>query len=128
VIEELAPGTEPASRRASGLAATSGKVWVNTRSGKCWKSGSRYYGATKQGEFMIEKEAVQKGYQSANGGTQVEMERALFWLRSGEGRLRRDREIRVVGDERTAYYHGITPARGFAVAAGDGDTGAAASV
>jgi hypothetical protein len=26
------PGTEPASRRASGLAATSGKVWVNTRS------------------------------------------------------------------------------------------------
>ena len=28
------PATEPTSRRASGLAATSGKVWVNTRSGK----------------------------------------------------------------------------------------------
>jgi hypothetical protein len=56
------PGTEPASRRASGLAATSGKVWVNTRSGKYWKPGSRYYGATKQAEFMTEKEAVQKGY------------------------------------------------------------------
>jgi len=60
------PGTEPASRRASGLAATSGKVWVNTRSGKYWKPGSRYYGATKQGEFMTEKEAVQKGYRPAN--------------------------------------------------------------
>jgi hypothetical protein len=61
------PGTEPASRRASGLAATSGKVWVNTRSGKYWKPGSRYYGATKQGEFITEKEAVQKGYRPANG-------------------------------------------------------------
>jgi hypothetical protein len=61
------PGTEPASRRASGLAATSGKVWVNTRSGKYWKPGSRYYGATKQGEFMTEKEAIQKGYRPANG-------------------------------------------------------------
>jgi len=61
------PGTEPASRRASGLAATSGKVWVNTRSGKYWRPGSRYYGATKQGEFMTEKEAVQKGYRPANG-------------------------------------------------------------
>jgi hypothetical protein len=61
------PGTEPASRRASGLAATSGTVWVNTRSGKYWKPGSRYYGVTKQGEFMTEKEAIQKGYRPANG-------------------------------------------------------------
>ena len=45
----------------------SGKVWVNTRSGKYWKPGSRYYGKTKQGEYMSEKEAVQKGYQPANG-------------------------------------------------------------
>jgi hypothetical protein len=49
------------------IAATSGKVWVNTRSGKYWKPGSRYYGATKQGEFMTEKEAIQKGYRPANG-------------------------------------------------------------
>jgi hypothetical protein len=61
------PGTEPPSRRATGLGATSGKVWVNTRSGKYWKPGSRYYGVTKKGEFMTEKEAIQKGYQPANG-------------------------------------------------------------
>jgi ubiquinone/menaquinone biosynthesis C-methylase UbiE len=26
------------------------KVWVNTRFGKYWKSGSRFYGKTKQGK------------------------------------------------------------------------------
>jgi hypothetical protein len=43
------PGTEPPSRRATGLGATSGKVWVNTRSGKYWKPGSRYYGVNEEG-------------------------------------------------------------------------------
>jgi hypothetical protein len=44
-----------------------GDVWVNTKSGKYWKPGSRYYGKTKQGEYLSEKEAVQKGYLPANG-------------------------------------------------------------
>src|ERR1700726_1607148 len=48
-------------------ADTAGQVWVNTRSGKYWKPGSRYYGTTKQGQYMSEKEAVQKGYRPANG-------------------------------------------------------------
>jgi hypothetical protein len=43
------------------------EVWVNTRSGKYWKPGSRYYGKTKQGEYMSKNEAVQKGYRPANG-------------------------------------------------------------
>jgi hypothetical protein len=43
------------------------QVWVNTRSGKYWKPGSRYYGKTKQGQYMSEEEAVQKGYRPANG-------------------------------------------------------------
>ena len=42
-------------------------VWVNTKSGKYWKTGSRYYGKTVRGEFMSEKEAIQKGYLPANG-------------------------------------------------------------
>jgi hypothetical protein len=43
------------------------QVWVNTKSGKYWKPGSRYYGKTKQGEYMSEKEALQKGFRPANG-------------------------------------------------------------
>jgi len=32
-----------------------------------WKAGSCYYGKPPQGEFMTEKEAIQKGYRPANG-------------------------------------------------------------
>jgi hypothetical protein len=34
---------------------------VNTRSGKYWKPGSRFYGKTKEGEFMPELEALDRG-------------------------------------------------------------------
>jgi hypothetical protein len=37
--------------------STANEVWVNTRSAKYWKPGSRYYGKTKEGEFMSELEA-----------------------------------------------------------------------
>jgi hypothetical protein len=61
----------PVSRVASPVAAetplNSDQVWVNTKSGKYWKPGSRYYGKTKQGEYLSEKEAIQKGYRPANG-------------------------------------------------------------
>ena len=61
----------PVSRVASANAAetplNSDQVWVNTKSGKYWKPGSRYYGKTKQGEYLSEQEAVQKGYRPANG-------------------------------------------------------------
>jgi hypothetical protein len=40
---------------------------VNTRSGKYWKPGSRFYGKTKQGEFMSELEALDRGYAPAGG-------------------------------------------------------------
>jgi len=61
----------PVSRVASLIAAetplSSDQVWVNTKSGKYWKPGSRYYGKTKKGEYQSEEEAVQKGYLPANG-------------------------------------------------------------
>jgi hypothetical protein len=34
---------------------------VNTKSGKYWQPGSRYYGNTKQGEYLSEEEAIQNG-------------------------------------------------------------------
>jgi hypothetical protein len=61
------PIQEPTSRRVPEAADKAGQVWVNTRSGKYWKPGSRSYGKTKQGQYMSEEEAVQKGYRPANG-------------------------------------------------------------
>jgi hypothetical protein len=43
------------------------EVWVNTRSGKYWKLGSRFYGKTKEGEFMSESDALDRGYSPAGG-------------------------------------------------------------
>ena len=44
-------------------AKTSGKVWVNTQTG-VYHKGGKWYGATKQGKFMSEQEAVQAGYRA----------------------------------------------------------------
>ena len=48
-------------------ATTANEVWVNTRSGKYWKPGSRFYGKTREGEFMSELEALDRGYSPAGG-------------------------------------------------------------
>jgi hypothetical protein len=56
-----------ASPSPSDSPANTDDVWVNTKSGKYWKPGSRYYGKTRQGEYLSEKEAIQKGYLPANG-------------------------------------------------------------
>jgi hypothetical protein len=55
---EMAPAATPAA---------AGQVWVNTKSGKYWRPGSRYYGKTKQGKFMGEEEAKAAGFQPAHG-------------------------------------------------------------
>lgn len=41
-----------------------GDVWVNTQTGVYHKSG-RWYGATKQGKFMSEQDALRAGYHAA---------------------------------------------------------------
>ena len=47
--------------------STASEVWVNTRSGKYWKPGSRFYGKTKEGEIMSELDALDRGYSPAGG-------------------------------------------------------------
>jgi hypothetical protein len=42
-------------------------VWINIKGGKHWKSGSRYYGKNKQGEYQSEEDAFRNGYVPANG-------------------------------------------------------------
>lgn len=43
----------------------SGMVWVNTDSKIFHREGSRWYGKTKQGEYMTESEALRAGYREA---------------------------------------------------------------
>jgi hypothetical protein len=54
------PSSTPSVVAPSG--STAGQVWVNIRSGKYFLPGSRYYGKTKQGEYMTEAEARRRGY------------------------------------------------------------------
>ncbi len=49
-------------------AATSGQVWVNARSGVYHLPGTRWYGATKQGEYMSEAQALAQGFHAAQNG------------------------------------------------------------
>jgi hypothetical protein len=45
-------------------AQASGKVWVNTETG-VYHKGGRWYGATKQGKFMTEDDAIKAGYRAS---------------------------------------------------------------
>jgi len=42
-------------------------VWVNTNSGVYHCSNTRWYGNTKSGQYMTQKEAQSKGYRPAHG-------------------------------------------------------------
>lgn len=43
------------------------RVWVNTNSGVYHCHGTRWYGNTKSGEYMTQKQAQAKGYRPAYG-------------------------------------------------------------
>jgi len=51
------------------LPAAAADVWVNTSTGVYHCPGGQYYGATKRGRFMPEREAAQHGYRAAYGRT-----------------------------------------------------------
>jgi hypothetical protein len=63
----VAPVSIARETKSEPTTPTANDVWVNTRSGKYWKPGSRFYGKTKQGEFMSEPEALDRGYSPAGG-------------------------------------------------------------
>ena len=48
-------------------AAADTRVWVNTNSGVYHCPGTQYYGNTKHGEYLGEREAVADGYRAAYG-------------------------------------------------------------
>jgi hypothetical protein len=43
------------------------KVWVNTGSGVYHCPGTRWFGVTKRGEYMTQKQALEKGNRPAYG-------------------------------------------------------------
>lgn len=43
------------------------KVWVNTKSGVYHCPGTRWYGNTKEGEYMTQRQAQASGYRPAYG-------------------------------------------------------------
>src|SRR5262252_6885858 len=42
-----------------------GQVWINTETGVYHREGSRFYGTTRKGKYMIEQDAKQTGYKPA---------------------------------------------------------------
>jgi hypothetical protein len=40
-------------------------VWVNTDAGVYHKPGTRWYGKTKHGKYMLEADAIKAGYKPA---------------------------------------------------------------
>ncbi|MGX9721194.1 hypothetical protein [Stenotrophomonas acidaminiphila] len=61
VIQQL---TQSATRAAP---TTATRVWINTGSHVYHCPGTRYYGATKQGRYASEAEAVASGNRPAHG-------------------------------------------------------------
>ncbi len=56
------PATSAPTAAVPAPAANSGKVWVNTHSKIYHCEGSKFYGKTKEGEYMTEADAQAKGF------------------------------------------------------------------
>ncbi len=61
---EAAPAAKPAPEKVAAAGGGPDKVWVNTESKVYHCSGDRWYGKTKQGEYMTEAEATAKGFRA----------------------------------------------------------------
>lgn len=62
-----AASAPPATNRTLAPGGGMGKVWVNTETKVYHCPSDRYYGRTKQGEYMTESEAIAKGDHAAHG-------------------------------------------------------------
>jgi hypothetical protein len=63
-IKSTAPGSNALPKQSTTSNGV-GMVWVNTESGVYHKPGTRWYGKTKHGKYMLEADAIKAGYKSA---------------------------------------------------------------
>ncbi len=65
------PSATSSSSSTSAASRCSGDmlVWVNSRSGIYHLPGTRWYGRTREGRFMCERQADADGYRAARNGT-----------------------------------------------------------
>jgi hypothetical protein len=71
-VRTTPPPSSPSAKENSAPAQTEQgnadvKVWVNTNSGVYHCPGTRWYGSTKQGEYMTQKKARENGFRPAYG-------------------------------------------------------------
>lgn len=59
------PATSSAPKQQTAQTKGAGMVWVNTDTGVYHKQGTRWYGKTKQGKYMLEADAIKAGYKPA---------------------------------------------------------------
>jgi hypothetical protein len=57
--------SSPPSNSQQAPAKTEGMVWVNTDTGVYHKPGTRWYGKSKHGKYMLEADAIKAGYKPA---------------------------------------------------------------
>ena len=70
--------TKNATDAQIAAAKAAGQVWVNTSTKVYHDSSSEFYGATKSGKFMAEKDALAAGYhKSKSAGTKMGLPRSL---------------------------------------------------
>jgi hypothetical protein len=61
-----APAQAPATTKPQAPPAnTGGMVWINMDTGVYHKQGTRWYGKTKHGKYMLETDAIKAGYKPA---------------------------------------------------------------
>jgi len=61
-----APAQAPVTTKPQAPPANAaGVVWINTDTGVYHKQGTRWYGKTKHGKYMLETDAIKAGYKPA---------------------------------------------------------------
>lgn len=70
VPPKVSPTAAKPAKAAQPPPAGKDMVWVNPDSKIFHRSGSTWYGKTKQGSYMSETEAIKAGYREAKRGTQ----------------------------------------------------------